>query len=1010
MFASNVIKSPKDTNNYYTSVLPNGIKYLIIHDPSADRSACSLDVGMGSLYNPNTVEGLAHCVEHVLFLGTEKYPSKNEFSDFLSKNSGSTNAYTSLEATNFHFDVANGEIKKALDMFSQFFISPLFTKELIESELNAIDSEYKMDVRNDEERLNSIKSIEGYSNSEYSKFVCGNLQTLKRNDIRDQVIEFYKKHYNPTKMSLCVISDIDIEHMKQTIEECFSNIKQEKEYEEKFYTLIKTKKFNKLYDENNMGNIYRIEPVKDVQRLQLYWVINDNGYQYYKSQPFEYVTSLIGHEGKNSLTSYLKEKQYISSLTSSYNNQGEAYIEFELELELTDKGFENFENVLEIIMFFIQKMQSLPVNENYFKEIQKSAEIDFEFFEKDDPLDTCISLAENLGLYPAEEVIKVNYIFENYSPELIKKCFNCLTEKNLNIYLLSKKFNFGAQTGSEILTDKWFGTKYTKQPLSTLSSNLRPISLPNDHLLNYPNKNIFIPSIFSLVNFAENGIDTSQYLYPKKIVDNRHTIWYKPDTQFKIPKCYLSSKVYISNLNLSINLFYVYSRLYHHILTEEQREEAYMGVLSQNSLEVNFFEGNILINVIGFSDTIENYVRMLMAKMKTVNEDFSNISNILPKMTAKLQEMIKHLSNQKLASVEIQSYIKLDNLLIIPHASIESRIKICETMLQEITTKNTIPSEFLFFVQNLFTKTKFDWLVQGNILPNQAERIISIIETNLTPHTTYELSPNEIRKFRVSSLPDDTHYSYTYTSGDKENENSCVISFIQIGNKLNKDVKIQSLIRIIEHIFDEDFFDDLRTRQQLGYHVSFERHRISSLIGFVCFIQSSKYHPDLIVERINTFFSEFELNDPENFTDEDFESYTSTVINNLKEKDLTLSEEFERNFAQVISRDYQFDFKEQMIKCIQTEINKKDVIDFFNNFIYKKMRRIDIKCIGINSKKEIIKKENDKMEIEGDESNNDEESESSINDMPSIEHVKNEIIEDIDKFHQIISHFDELHY
>ena len=74
------------------------------------------------------------------------------------------------------------------------------------------------------------------------------------------------------------------------------------------------------------------------------------------------------------------------------------------------------------------------------------------------------------------------------------------------------------------------------------------------------------------------------------------------------------------------------------------------------------------------------------------------------------------------------------------------------------------------------------------------------------------------------------------------------------------------------------------------------------------------------------------------------------------------------------------------------------------------MRRIDIKCIGINSKKEIIKKENDKMEIEGDESNNDEESESSINDMPSIEHVKNEIIEDIDKFHQIISHFDELHY
>ena len=171
-YEPNVIKSPNDKNHYYSSVLPNGMKSLTIHDPLCDRSACAMDISMGSLYNPPDIEGLAHCLEHILFLGTEKYPEKNDFSDFLSKNSGSTNAYTSLEATNFHFDVSNEEIEKALEMFSTFFICPLFTKELVESELNAIDSEYKMDVRDDGERLNSIKSIEGYSESEYSTFIC----------------------------------------------------------------------------------------------------------------------------------------------------------------------------------------------------------------------------------------------------------------------------------------------------------------------------------------------------------------------------------------------------------------------------------------------------------------------------------------------------------------------------------------------------------------------------------------------------------------------------------------------------------------------------------------------------------------------------------------------------------------------------------------------------------------------------------------------------------------------
>lgn len=76
----------------------------------------------------------------MLFLGTEKYPDENEYSNYLNTNGGSSNAFTSAENTNYYFDVTCGFLEGALDRFAQFFISPLFTQDSTDREMNAIDS------------------------------------------------------------------------------------------------------------------------------------------------------------------------------------------------------------------------------------------------------------------------------------------------------------------------------------------------------------------------------------------------------------------------------------------------------------------------------------------------------------------------------------------------------------------------------------------------------------------------------------------------------------------------------------------------------------------------------------------------------------------------------------------------------------------------------------------------------------------------------------------------------
>ena len=82
--------------------LANGLQILVISDPGADQSAAVVSVGSGSWCDPAEYPGMAHFCEHMLFMGTEKYPD-NEFSSVVSNFQGHTNAFTAPDKTVYMF-------------------------------------------------------------------------------------------------------------------------------------------------------------------------------------------------------------------------------------------------------------------------------------------------------------------------------------------------------------------------------------------------------------------------------------------------------------------------------------------------------------------------------------------------------------------------------------------------------------------------------------------------------------------------------------------------------------------------------------------------------------------------------------------------------------------------------------------------------------------------------------------------------------------------------------------
>ena len=94
------IASPNDDRQYRLLTLDNDMPVLLISDPGTPKAAAALDVMVGSGDNPPGRAGLAHFLEHMLFLGTDKYPDAAEYERFITEHGGNRNAYTAFEHTN----------------------------------------------------------------------------------------------------------------------------------------------------------------------------------------------------------------------------------------------------------------------------------------------------------------------------------------------------------------------------------------------------------------------------------------------------------------------------------------------------------------------------------------------------------------------------------------------------------------------------------------------------------------------------------------------------------------------------------------------------------------------------------------------------------------------------------------------------------------------------------------------------------------------------------------------
>lgn len=279
----NIEKSQQDAKNYRGLILENGLKVLLVSDPTSVKSAACMCVEVGHMSDPTELPGLAHLMEHVLFLGSEKYPNENEFRAFISESGGVTNAQTFADVTKFFFDIVPEKLNEALEKFSQMFIAPLFNEDSIVREISAVNSEHEKNLASDAWRFRMVNKTIASAHHPYSKFSTGSVATLLTDpkrigiDIRKELMAFHKQWYQSGNlMNLSIIGKNSLDELESMARNYFLDGIVNKNVEIPSWT-------DQVFMDYHMMTKTYIIPIRDSRSMTLSFQTPDLN-SYYKSR------------------------------------------------------------------------------------------------------------------------------------------------------------------------------------------------------------------------------------------------------------------------------------------------------------------------------------------------------------------------------------------------------------------------------------------------------------------------------------------------------------------------------------------------------------------------------------------------------------------------------------------------------------------------------------------------------------------------------------------------------
>ena len=887
-----IVKSNNDQRDYRFLTLENGLQAIVISDPDADKAAASLDVNVGSGDNPPERPGLAHFLEHMLFLGTDKYPVADDYQAFISKHGGRHNAYTSLEHTNYYFDIDPDFLEPTLDRFSRFFIAPLFNPEYVDREKHAVDSEYQTRRKNDAIRqLDVLKTIT-HPDHPFSKFSVGSLETLvdEPNDsLRDALLEFYAKYYSANIMRLVVIGPQSLEELETLVEAKFAEIPNRD-------VQLSVAEVPPLTPDS-LPMWVSIEPVKDIRNLSLNFPIPDIQ-PHYLAKPTVYIGHILGHEGEGSLLSLLKSKGWAEELSAGVGMAGRGFATFQISISLTEAGNENLEEIIALTFDMVNLIPRGGIEEWRHNEVKGLKNIAFNFQEKGRAINYASRLASALHDYPPQQVLRAFYAMDNFNPKLIRQYLDHLTPNNLLVTHVAK----GVTTDQ---VSPWYDAPYRVSKLPTTLFERLDQEATHEALA-LPKANPFIPQRFALQSAETDSAVPSPILQQQGL-----TAWHKTDTSFGAPRGNFYITVRSPEANRSAKHAALTSMLVRTV-NVQLSEFSYPALLAGLDYQLYKHVRGISVRVNGYHDKQQTLLSEILHHLKSGKVDDK-------KFAIHKADFMRDLRNTRQEKPFRQAMGKVSSLLITPSWDDEALLAALEPLSAEDLRR---------FHPKFFAELEIVTLANGNYSQQDALAMTELVKSTLLADTT----PTQVARARVAKLQNAKPLLYHFPVNHTD---SAIVVYYQ-GD--SADVETRALFALANQIVSTPFYYQLRTQKQLGYSVFSYPFTIMDAPALSFVVQSPNTSAADLDQHIDAFIDEF-VTSLNAMGDDEFAKHKQAVLTKLLEKDKNLAQRSNRYWYEIDRENAAFDSREQIAEALRG-IKQEEFTSGIKDYLLKDRKRL----------------------------------------------------------------------
>lgn len=889
MNSSNTILTPEsssaDIHTYRSLRLPNGLRVLLVHSPSSQHSAASFAVNAGHFQDPSSAPGIAHFLEHLLFLGTKEFPPADAFATRVNAHGGHFNAWTGTEHSNYYFTTAHPGFAETLMHFGSLFIEPLLNDEWVEKERQSIEAEYRLKLKDELRRLYEVNKATANPAHPFSKFSVGNAVTLADSHamkVRQRLEDFHQRYYVAQNAALVVAGPNTLDELQSLATKSFQGLPAGE---------VKANLPNEpMYLPEQRGCLIRVRPLKQAARLILTFPLPEINTDYLHKTT-SYIAHLLGHEGPGSLCFFLRRQHWINELSAGGGMSGYNFKDFNINMQLTDEGLSHIDEIMQACYQYINIISAEGLTDALYRERQRMIELAYQFPESMKTVDLVSQLSINMLHYEPEHIVSGDYRMDGLKVELAKQMLAQMVPENTRATLIHNDVVTSEKT-------HFYAADYAIERFSAehLNKLKKPLAATYEAQFSVPQANPYIPKRITpnpisapLGKRQVTSCERSGY-YPSQLCDgNGVTLWHLQDEHFREPQAhiYLSLQLPLANASARNNAI---SRIWCELGQELLSEQFYDAEVAGMHFNLYPQQSGITLHLAGFSDRQPTLFKDLMrslAALRSSQQHFHSVRKQLHRNWHAIHQNkpVNHLFSLLHHQLQHGSYTAEQLAASIEDLDFEHYCNLLPGMLRDAQAK---------------------LLIHGDIRAETALELAQWVEQTLP------VVP--IQKTKALRSVKRLGTGITATHFHNEHSDSAFAFFVQ-GQNTSLQEKAHFLL--LNHIFNPSFFNALRTEQQLGYLVGSSYIPMHGLPGLLCYVQSPSHTTEQINAAIQGFIQAF-TEQLETIAESVFEGAQTAVLSHLIDPALSLRVRAQRYWSSIINNHGEFTLASEVAAVVET--------------------------------------------------------------------------------------------